>query len=85
MKRRTFVILCIEGALLSFNVAASAALVPSIAREFVLSQFLVGKIVWLYMLPYGLAALAYGPLVRSFDAKKIELASLFCFSCANIP
>ncbi len=84
MKKTTFLILCLEGAVLSFNVAAAAALVPSIAKEFALSQFLVGKIVWLYMLPYGIAALFYGPLVRAFDAKKVELVCLFFFSCANI-
>lgn len=84
MKRPTFIILCLEGAILSFNVAAAAALVPSIASDFALSQFFVGKIIWLYMLPYGVAALIYGPLVRAFDAKKIELACLFSFSCANL-
>lgn len=84
MKKTTFVILCLEGALLSFNVAAVSALIPSIARDFVLSQFIVGKIIWMYMLPYGVAALIYGPLVRSFDAKRIELICLFFFSLANL-
>lgn len=84
MSNLTFIILCLEGAVLSFNVAASAALVPSIAKEFVLSQFIVGKIVWFYMLPYGVSALFYGPLVRAYDAKKVELLCLFLFSCANI-
>lgn len=84
MKRSTFFILCLEGALLSFNVAACAALVPSIAAGFVLSQFFVGKIVWLYMLPYGIAALFYGPLVRAIDAKKVELTCIFFFSLANL-
>ncbi|PIQ85275.1 MAG: hypothetical protein COV73_06000 [Candidatus Omnitrophica bacterium CG11_big_fil_rev_8_21_14_0_20_43_6] len=84
MKTATFVILCLEGAVLSFNVAASAALVPSIAANFALSQFVVGKIIWLYMLPYGLAALLYGPLVRLFDARKVELVCIFLFSLANL-
>jgi len=84
MNRLTFIILCLEGAVLSFNVAAAAALVPSIASTFALSQFTVGKIIWLYMLPYGIAALVYGPLVRAFDAKKVELWCLFLFSCANL-
>lgn len=70
MRKVIFFILCLEGAVLSFNFAATSALIPSIARDFVLSQFVVGKIVWLYMLPYGIAALFYGPLVRKFDAKK---------------
>ncbi|RJP29511.1 MAG: MFS transporter [Candidatus Omnitrophota bacterium] len=84
MKKLTFFLLCLEGAVLSFNVAATAAIVPSVAKDFALSQFLAGKIVWLYMLPYGLAALIYGPLVRLIDAKKIELFCLFFFSLANL-
>lgn len=84
MKKSTFVILCLEGAVLSFNVAAAAALIPSIAKDFALSQFLIGKIVWIYMLTYGLAALVYGPLVRKFDARRVELICIFLFSLANL-
>lgn len=84
MKRSTFFILCLEGAVLSFNVAAAAALVPSIAKDFALSQFFTAKIVWLYMIPYGIAALIYGPLVRAVDAKRIELVCLVLFSLANL-
>ena len=84
MKRLTFIILCLESAVLSFNIAASAALVPSIASEFALSQFLVGKMIWLFMLPYGIAALIYGPLVRVIDARKVELICLLAFSLANL-
>jgi len=84
VKKVTFGILCLEGAVLSFNVAASAALIPSIASNFALSQFVVGKIIWLYMIPYGLAAFFYGPLVRAFDARKIELFCIFLFSLANL-
>ena len=84
MKKSVFLILCLEGAILSFNVAASAALVPSIAQDFNVAQFFAGKIIWLYMLPYGVAALFYGPLVRIFCAKKIELICFFGFSLANL-
>ena len=84
MKKTTFSILCLEGSVLSFNVAAVAALIPSIAADFALSQFVVGKIIWLYMLPYGLAAFFYGPLVRAFDARRVELVCLFLFSLANL-
>jgi len=84
MKKLTFIILCLEGAILSFNVAAAAALIPSVAAEFSVSEFVAGRIVWLYMIPYGIAALFYGPLVRVFDAKKIELLCLFLFSIANL-
>jgi predicted MFS family arabinose efflux permease len=84
VKRSTFVILCLEGAVLSFNVAAAAALIPSIAADFALSQFVVGRIIWLYMIPYGLAAFFYGPLVRAFDARKVELVCILLFSLANL-
>ncbi len=36
------------------------------------------------MLPYGLAALLYGPLIRAIDAKRVELFCLFFFSLANL-
>jgi DHA1 family purine base/nucleoside efflux pump-like MFS transporter len=84
VKKTTFAILCLEGGVLSFNVAAAAALVPSIATDFALSQFVVGKIIWLYMLPYGCAAFLYGPLVRLFDARKVELFCMFLFTLANL-
>jgi DHA1 family purine base/nucleoside efflux pump-like MFS transporter len=84
MKKTTFSILCLEGAILSFNVAAASALIPSIAADFALSQFFVGKIIWLYMLPYGLAAFFYGPLVRIVDARRVELICIFLFSLANL-
>lgn len=84
MRKITFIILCLEGTVLSFNVAATSALIPSIALEFGLSQFIVAKIVWLYMLPYGLAALFYGPLVRLVDAKKVELFCIILFATANL-
>jgi DHA1 family purine base/nucleoside efflux pump-like MFS transporter len=84
MKKLTFIILCLEGAILSFNVAACSALVPSIAKDFAVSEFFAGRIIWLYMLPYGVAALFYGPLVRVYDAKKVELICLFIFSLANL-
>ncbi|MFA5117822.1 MAG: MFS transporter [Candidatus Omnitrophota bacterium] len=84
MRKTTFSLLCLEGAVLSFNVAASSALVPSIAREFNVSEFVAGRIMWLYMLAYGVAALFYGPLVRKFNAKKVELVCFFLFCAANL-
>lgn len=84
MAKTTFIILCLGGALISFNVAAAAALIPSISADFSVSQIIAGKIVWLYMLPYGLAALFYGPLSRIFDIKKIKLICLFLFSLSNL-
>jgi DHA1 family multidrug resistance protein-like MFS transporter len=58
--------------------------VPSVAKTFGVDEFFTGKIIWLYMLPYGLAALIYGPLARSVENKKILLFCLSFFSLANI-
>jgi predicted MFS family arabinose efflux permease len=84
VKKSLFAIFCLEGAILSFNVAACAAIIPSLSCDFGVSQFLAGRAIWLYMLPYGLAALFYGPLVRFFDARKVELVCFFLFSLANL-
>ncbi len=84
MKKTTFIILCLEGAILSFNVAASSALIPAISKEFAIPAFITARIIWLYMLPYGVTALFYGPLVRAFDAKNVELICMVLFSIANL-
>lgn len=84
MKKLTFILLCLEGAVLSFNIAAAAVLIPSMAADFAIPRLWMGRIIWLYMLPYGVAALLWGPLARLVDARKIKLACLFCFSLANL-
>lgn len=84
MRRTPFAILCLGGAILSFNVAASAALVPSIARDFQVAPFIAARIVWVYMLAYGVGALIYGPLVRLFDPKDVHLFCYIFFSLANL-
>lgn len=69
--------------MLSFNVAAASALIPSVARTFGTDPFLAGKIIWLYMLPYGVAALLYGPLARSVNCKRILLYCSGALALAN--
>ncbi len=83
MKKSTFLLLCIEGAVLSFNVAACVALIPQIASTFQVEQFIAGRLTWIYMLPYGVAALVYGPLIRIVDAKKVECICILFFACSN--
>lgn len=83
MRKTTFSILCVEAGVLSFSVAASAALIPSIANDFAVEQFVAARIIWLYMLSYGVAALFYGPLIRTFNAKKVELIFFALFVIAN--
>ena len=83
MRKTTFALLCLQGALLSFNVAATAALIPSVAREFGAAHFVTGRIVWLYMLAYGSAALVYGPLVRVVSVRRIQLVCFALFVLGN--
>ena len=84
MKKFVFFILCLEGAILSFNVSAVSALVPSISKDLSVPLFITAKIIWLYMLPYGVFALFYGPLIRIFEAKYIELICIILFSFSNL-
>ena len=64
--------------------AAVSALIPSIAQTLSIDEFFAGKIVWLYMLPYGVAALLYGPLSRGVEYKKILVSCLGVFAVANV-
>ena len=82
MDKRSFFILCALLCVLSFSVSATAALIPSIASYFGRDALLVGKLVWIYMLPYGLCALLWGPLTRKFSVKELLLSNLFLFSFA---
>jgi DHA1 family inner membrane transport protein len=49
-----------------------------------IDEFFAGKIIWLYMLPYGVAALLYGPLSRGVEYKKILVSCLGVFAAANV-
>ena len=61
-----------------------SALIPSIAQTLSIDEFLAGKIIWLYMLPYGVAALLYGPLSRGVEYKRILVSCLGVFALANV-
>lgn len=78
-----FATLALCGVVLSFNDAAVAAVVPSIAKSFGIDEFAAARTVWCYMLPYGLAALVYGPLARSVESKRILLVSLAVLCAAH--
>jgi|GEM_PF-351786 len=66
----------------SFGVAAMAALIPSIAAYFGTEQVYTARLVWLYMLPYGVFALFWSPLTRIIQVKKIIIFTTlgFCLS-----
>ncbi|MFH0877323.1 MAG: MFS transporter [Candidatus Omnitrophota bacterium] len=72
--------MALQGFCIAFNVGSISAIVPQIAQDFRISDFIIGRINWAYMLPYGLLALVYGPLTRRFDNKHIAIVSLLAFS-----
>jgi len=72
--------LCLQGCCIAFNVGSISAIVPAIAQDFGISDFVAGRINWAYMLPYGICALFYGPLTRLFHNKQINVATLSLFA-----
>ena len=76
----TYYIFCLIGIIIAFNVASISAIVPSMAKDLAISEFVTGKIIWAYMIPYGICALLYGPLSRKFNIKRIIIVCLGLFS-----
>jgi len=65
-------------------VASISAIVPAIARDLGISVFVVGRVNWAYMLPYGVCALFYGPLTRFFHNRQINVATLSFFALFSL-
>ncbi|MFC1593900.1 MFS transporter [Candidatus Omnitrophota bacterium] len=76
----TYYIFCLIGIIIAFNVASISAIVPSVSRDLGYPEFVTGRIIWAYMIPYGVCALFYGPLSRKFNIKYILIACLSLFS-----
>jgi len=76
----SYSIFCLIGVIVSFNVASVSAVIPSISRSLGKPEFAVAKIIWAYMIPYGICALFYGPLSRKFGIKSLLLFCLSLFS-----
>lgn len=68
----------------SFGVAAMAALIPSIALYFSVSQEYAVRLTWLYMLPYGVVALIWAPLTRIIKIKTLLLFTTFGFFLSSL-
>lgn len=75
-QKSTYCIFCLTGIAVAFNVASIAAIIPSVARDLAISEFVAGTIIWAYMIPYGICALFYGPLSRIFSMKRILVACM---------
>ncbi len=84
MPRISFFIFCLMFFTVSFGVAAMAAVVPSIALYFGVEANYALRLTWLYMLPYGVVALIWGPLTRVVKIKKLFLFTTFGFFLSAI-
>ncbi|MBD3245772.1 MAG: MFS transporter [Candidatus Omnitrophica bacterium] len=82
MPRKHFWVFCLLFFTLSFGVAATAALVPSIAEYFGRPKEEAIRLTWLYMLPYGIFALFWAPLTRVVRIKTLLTCATAGFSVA---
>lgn len=78
--KKDFVLLCLQAALVSFSIGATAPLIPSIAATFGQKSLVMGRISWLYMIPYGVCALLWAPLTHRFTIKQLLNISFLLFS-----
>lgn len=69
---------------ISFGVAATAALIPSIAVYFGIAKDHALPLTWLYMLPYGVFALIWGPFTRIVRVRKILLITTLGFFLSSL-
>lgn len=83
MDKKSFLIFCLSFFTVSFGVSAMAALIPSIAQYFGKDQLYTAKLIWLYMVPYGVIALFWSPLTRTVSVRKIFLFTTVGFSLAS--
>ncbi|TAN59021.1 MFS transporter [bacterium] len=85
-KRRKiiFALLWFEGAVISFNTACIAAVIPAISRDLHKDSFEIARVISFYMIPYGAAALIYAPLVKRYSIKVIKIFCLCVFTLASL-
>lgn len=76
--------LCCGAIAISFNVAAVSAVVPSIAKEFQVSNYSAAKVITFYLIPYGLGALIYAPLTRILTFHRTLCIILISYALSNV-
>ena len=81
-KRIVFVLICLSNITISFNIAAIAAVVPTISADLQLPDFLVAQIIPYYLVPYGIGALIYAPLTKRYSYRAILIVSMFFFAAS---
>jgi len=83
-KKIVFVFLCLACITISFNVAALAAVLPSIAREFAIDDLVVSRVIFLYMIPYGIFALMYAPLTKYVSYKNLLVVGMLFYGVMSL-
>ncbi|MBF0385341.1 MAG: MFS transporter [Candidatus Omnitrophica bacterium] len=83
-KASVYFLLCLGCVTISFNTAAIAAVIPSISKDLGISDFAVSRMISFYMIPYGLGALIYAPLLKVISYRKVLASTmlLYAISCA---
>ncbi len=82
-KKLTFALLCLANITISFNFAALAAAIPLMSRDLIEPTISVSRVLHYYMIPYGLGALIYAPLVRRLSFKSVLTDSLIMYVLSN--
>ncbi|MEW6606373.1 MAG: MFS transporter [bacterium] len=77
-------LLCLEAFAVIMNVAAMSGLVPAIATTFHISNFTAGKIIVVYMIPYGISALFYGYIGDRVSKKAVKVTCSLAFVIFSI-
>ncbi len=83
-KKFIFALLCLGNVAISFNTGAVSAAIPVISQSLGQPDFLVAKLISYYMIPYGLGALLYAPLVRIFNYRIVLMAAMAVFSLMSL-
>lgn len=83
-----YALVCLGCLTISFNVAVISAIVPVISEDLARTKFAVARVIPYYLVPYGLAALLYAPLVSRFRFRSVYvvmmgLFGLACLICAR--
>lgn len=83
-KRIIYLLLCLGCFAISFNIAALTAVLPFISIDFNITDIYAQKIIYFYMIPYGLSALIYAPLTKFFSYRKVLMISMFFYGLSSL-
>lgn len=83
-KRLIYFLLCCGIVTINFNLAAIAAVIPTISADLRRSDILTAKIITYYLIPYGFGALLFAPLTRHVSYRNTLAGSLAVYAAASL-